>query len=170
MPRPTESIPNRKYPAIEYVRARFPPVTPESERFELLGFRVTYLHSSDGFALLQWDAPPRASGIPIHYHDATEEGFYVLAGQIGLLIDQDELVRDAGGYTVVQPGQHHTFWNPTDEEASYLTPIVPGGFAEYLRELAAGLERTSSDEDETSLRKRLGEKYDVTVVGPPPYR
>jgi hypothetical protein len=70
----------------------------------------------------------------------------------------------------VQPGQHHTFWNPTDEAASYLTPIVPGGFAEYLRELAAGLERTSSDEDETSLRKRLGEKYDVTVVGPPPYR
>ena len=145
-------------------------VTAKPERFELLGFQVTYLHSSHGFALLQWDAPARAAGIPIHYHDGTEEGFYVLRGQIALLVGQDEVVRDAGTYTIVQPGQRHTFWNPTDEGASYLTPVVPGGFAEYLRELARGLERNPSDEEAASLRERLGKKYDVTVVGPPPHR
>ena len=42
-------------------------------------------------------------------------------------------------------GQRHTFWNPTDEPAACLTPIAPAGFEEYLRELALGLERATSE-------------------------
>jgi oxalate decarboxylase/phosphoglucose isomerase-like protein (cupin superfamily) len=116
--------------------------------------------------LLEWHAPPGGGAPPIHFHDHTEEGFYVLRGQIALLIDDEELVRGVGSYTHVRPGQRHTFWNPGVEPAAYLTLISPSGFEIYLRELARGLEQVRSEEEAAALRKRLGDGYDVTVVGP----
>ena len=139
------------------------------ERIDFLGFEVTYLHAEgDGVAMLEWSAPRGAGGIPIHVHEHTDEGFYVLRGRLGLWIDGEELVRDAGSYTVVRPGPRHSFCNPSDEPAAYLTPIAPAGFADYLRELAAGLARTRSEEGAAALRARLAARNDITVVGPPP--
>ena len=131
---------------------------------------MTYLHSKPNgpLSLLEWHAPPGAGGIPIHVHERTEEGFYVLRGRIALWVDEDELVHGPGSYTVVRPGQPHSFWNPGDEPAAYLTPITPGGFEDYLRELAIGLQRARSEDEAAALRERLGERHDITVVGPPP--
>jgi mannose-6-phosphate isomerase-like protein (cupin superfamily) len=145
-------------------------VASGSERIKLLGFEVTYLHSEPGgrVSLLEWHAGPRAGGIPVHLHERTEEAFYVLWGQIALWLEGEEVVRDAGSYTVVAPGQRHTFWNPTDEPAAYLTPLAPAGFEEYLRELALGLERATSEEEAAALRGRLADRHDITVVAPPP--
>jgi hypothetical protein len=52
-------------------------VGSEPERIELLGFQVIFLHSEpdSGAALLEWEAPPNAGGIPVHVHDETDEGF-----------------------------------------------------------------------------------------------
>ena len=141
----------------------------EPERFDFLGFRVSCLHTDRNSAcsVLEWHAPPDGGGPPVHVHDHTEEGFYVLRGQIALLIDDEELVRGPGSYTLVRPGERHTFWNPGDESADYLTLISPPGFEEYLRPLADGLEDVRSAEEAAELRKRLGGSYDVTVLGPP---
>lgn len=141
------------------------------ERIQFLGFGLTYLQSqpTSSVSLLHWEAPPRAGGIPIHFHEHTEEGFYVLQGQLGLWLDGQEIVRQAGSYTVVSPGQRHSFWNPSDEPAEYLTPIAPPGFEDYLRELALGLQHAKSTDESAALRQRLSERYDITVVGPPPH-
>jgi mannose-6-phosphate isomerase-like protein (cupin superfamily) len=101
---------------------------------------LSALRAGGRVSLLEWHAGPRAGGIPVHLHERTEEAFYVLRGQIALWLEGEEVVRDAGSYTVVAPGQRHTFWNPTDEPAAYLTPLAPAGFEEYLRELALGLD------------------------------
>jgi mannose-6-phosphate isomerase-like protein (cupin superfamily) len=143
---------------------------PARDRIEFLGFGVTYLHSEPGcpVALLHWDAPPGAGGIPVHVHERTEEGFYVLRGRLALWVDGEESVHAVGSYTVVRPGQPHSFWNPADEPAAYLTPIAPGGFEDYLRELAAGLRRARSADEAAALRARLAARHDIVVVGPPP--
>jgi hypothetical protein len=70
----------------------------------------------------------------------------------------------------VPQGRRHTFRNPTDRPATYLTVISPSGFERYLVELATGLRRVTTDEEAADLRRRLGEQYDITVVGPPPPR
>jgi mannose-6-phosphate isomerase-like protein (cupin superfamily) len=141
----------------------------EPERFDFLGFRVRYLHSDRASAcsLLEWHAPPGGGGPPVHVHDHTEEGFYVLRGQIALLVDDEELAGGPGSYTLVRPGQRDTFWNPGDQPADYLTLISPPGFEDYIRDLAHGLEQAQSEDEAAALRKRLGESYDVTVLGPP---
>ncbi len=65
------------------------------------------------------------------------------------------------------PGQRHTFWNPADEPAEYLTLISPPGFEQCLLQPALGLESVRSDEEAATLRARLGDSFDVTVLGPP---
>jgi hypothetical protein len=82
----------------------------------------------------------------------------------------EELVRGPGSHTVLRPGQPHTFWNPSDEPATYLTPIAPAGFEAYMRELASGLRDARSDEEAAALRERLSKRHDIEVVGPPPPR
>jgi mannose-6-phosphate isomerase-like protein (cupin superfamily) len=138
----------------------------EPESFDPLGFRVTCLHADlgSGLSLLRWDAPAGAGGIPMHLHAETEEGFYVLEGELGLSLDGLELVRGPGTYTAVPPGRPHSFWNPGTQPAVYLTPVVPAGFERYLRALADGL----ADPPSAALRRPLGEAYDIVVVGPPP--
>jgi mannose-6-phosphate isomerase-like protein (cupin superfamily) len=144
----------------------------EAERIELLGFEVIFLRSEPHapVSVLEWHAGPQAGGIPIHFHEHTEEAFYVLRGQLAIWLDGEQAIREAGSYTLVRPGHQHTFWNPADQPAAYLTPIAPGGFENYLRELARGLQLAASDEEAAALRKRLADSHDITVVGPPPPR
>lgn len=158
-------------PAAIDVRSSVDAVESTPESLELLGFRVTF-HSppNSRVALMEWEAPPGTGAIPVHLHERTEEGFYVLRGELALWVDDAVLARGAGSYTVIRPGQRHSFWNPGGRPAAYLTPISPGGVADYLRDLAVGLHSARSEADTVALRQRLAERYDVKVVGPPPQR
>jgi mannose-6-phosphate isomerase-like protein (cupin superfamily) len=145
-------------------------VTSHVEQFDLLGFGVTLLvgGADAAFSVQRWCAQAGAGGIPVHLHDRTEEGFYVVEGEIGLWLDDRALVKGAGSYVLVGAGRHHTFWNPADRPATYLTVMSPAGFERYLVELAYGLQRAVTDQEAAALRERLSEAYDITVVGPPP--
>jgi oxalate decarboxylase/phosphoglucose isomerase-like protein (cupin superfamily) len=116
----------------------------------------------------EWRAPPRAGGIPVHVHDRTEEAFYVVDGEIALWLEDRSVVHRRGAYVVVPPGCVHTFWNPSDQPATYLTVMSPRGFERYLAELASGLRHVATDEEAAAVRQRLSTAYDITVVGPPP--
>jgi len=144
-------------------------VTSDGERFNLLGFEVTLRNggADTAFSVQEWRASGGAGGIPIHFHERTEEAFYVLDGELSLWLDDRSATYQRGSYVVVPPGRLHTFWNPGDAHAAYLTVISPRGFERYFLELANGLRQAASDEEAVALRERLGKVYDITVVGPP---
>jgi mannose-6-phosphate isomerase-like protein (cupin superfamily) len=144
-------------------------VAVRADSFHLLGLEITPLiPRPQGLALVEMLAPPGPARIPLHLHEHTEEGFYVLRGRIAIMLDDEQLVRDEGSYTVITPGQRHSFWNPGIEPAVYLSPVSPPGVDEYLHELAVGLARAHSEEEVARLRDDLMQRYDVVVVGPPP--
>jgi quercetin dioxygenase-like cupin family protein len=147
-------------------------VANDGERFTLLGFDVTLLDGGPeaAFSVQEWRAPVGAGGIPIHFHARTHEAFYVLDGALALWLDDGPVTYHPGAYVVVPPGRSHTFWNPGDAPAAYLTVISPRGIERYLAELADGLRQVGSDEEAAALRARLGKAYDITFVGPPPPR
>jgi mannose-6-phosphate isomerase-like protein (cupin superfamily) len=142
------------------------------ETFELLGFDVTLLDggAEATFSAQEWHASAGAGGIPVHVHHRTEEAFYVVDGAVALWRDDRSIVHQQGSYIVVPPGQPHTFWNPAETPATYLTVISPKGFERYLVELASGLRDVAAEEDAAALRRRLGTQYDISIVGPPPDR
>jgi uncharacterized cupin superfamily protein len=109
----------------------------------------------------------RSAKSAAHLHHRTDEGFYVLEGRLCLVIDDKQTVYEPGAFVLVRRGQRHTFWNPGERAAVFLTLISPSGFEAYFAELAAGLARAGSSDETVALRNQLSTQYDVEVVGPP---
>jgi hypothetical protein len=68
---------------------------------------------------------------------------------------------------MVPMGHAHSFWNAGVRPAKCLLIISPPGLEQYFRELAAQLDDINSQEASIELRKKLSEKYDMEIVGPP---
>lgn len=137
----------------------------------LLGSEITVLHAEAGAAylLLRWRTPAGAPSPPLHLHRRTDEGFYVLQGALCLLIEDETRVHGPGEFALVRRGQRHSFWNPGEEAAVYLTFISPAGFEAYFAELSSGLARAASKAEVVALRDELSTRHDIEVGGPPPF-
>ena len=67
-------------------------------------------------------------GPPAHEHAEEDDAFYVLEGQLTLIVEDDELVADAGTFVLVPPGVRHTFANRSDTVARFVNVHAPAGF------------------------------------------
>lgn len=74
-------------------------------------------------------------GPPPHVHRRQVDSFYVLEGELELLLGDDKVRAPAGSVAVAPPNVVHTFWNPGPEPARYLNFHTPGAqFDAYLIE------------------------------------
>ena len=137
---------------------------------QLIGARVTIVPMGEGaaYSLTEWDLEPGAEGPPLHVHHKTDEGFYVMTGHVGFVLDGVTTYGKPGTHVMVPMGHAHSFWNAGPRPARCLLIISPPGLEEYFRELASELGGIKSQDDAIELRKRLSEKYDMEVVGPVP--
>jgi mannose-6-phosphate isomerase-like protein (cupin superfamily) len=131
--------------------------------------RIRYVHAvaASPYSLLEWTAPARTGSPPVHIHHRTDEGFYVMHGTYGFLMDNERIEAPAGSHVLVPKGHPHTFWNAGHESATCLIVLSPPGFEHYFRDLAQGLADAASDAATMELRRRLSMTYDIEVVGPP---
>jgi mannose-6-phosphate isomerase-like protein (cupin superfamily) len=86
---------------------------------------------------------PRRDGASPHVHRGHCDLFYVLAGELTLLVgpDREERVLPAGTLVLAPPLVVHGFRNGSDEELRYLNFHAPnGGFADYLRGVTPGFD------------------------------
>jgi quercetin dioxygenase-like cupin family protein len=100
--------------------------------------------------------------VPPHVHGAEDEISYVLEGQFGVRIGDEEAVAGPGTYIVKPRGIPHTFWNPGPEPARLIELIVPAGFERFFQELGELAARQPADFDER--RAQLGADYQLTFV------
>lgn len=77
---------------------------------------------------------PAGLGPPAHVHERQAEGFYLLAGELELVVgDDDEVVRAGAGSAVWVPkSTRHAFRVVSDEPARLLNFYAPGGFDDHL--------------------------------------
>jgi mannose-6-phosphate isomerase-like protein (cupin superfamily) len=128
---------------------------------------VRYVHVNASYALLEWSTPAGADSPPVHVHHSTDEGFQVLSGTFGFLLDEKTFEVSAGSHVFVGKGHPHTLWNAGHDAASCLVVLVPPGFAEYFSALADGLAANQAEDAAMEVRKQLSAGYDIEVVGPP---
>jgi mannose-6-phosphate isomerase-like protein (cupin superfamily) len=101
-------------------------------RFMIRGART------DGrFSLVEHPLAPRALGAPTHTHVNEDEYSYILDGQIGVLIGDEELIAGPGTLVFKPRAVPHAFWNAGDTPARLLEIISPGGFECYFEEASA---------------------------------
>jgi len=140
-----------------------------TDTVQLIGARVTFVSVGQGasYSLTEWDVEPGTPGPPIHIHHEHDEGFYVMSGHFGFVLDGVTTYGKPGAHVLVPKGHAHSFWNAGARPARLLHIVTPPGLDQYFRDLAAGLGDIKTQEGSIALRTKLGEKHDIEVVGPP---
>lgn len=141
-----------------------------ADTVEMIGAKVTFVPMDEGSAyeLSEWDLEPGAGGPPIHVHHHHDEGFYVMSGRFGFVLDGVTIFAKPGAHVLVPKGHSHSFWNAGSRPARCLLIVSPRGMEAYFRELAVALRGVTTQEGSLAARRRLEEKHDLEIVGPPP--
>jgi quercetin dioxygenase-like cupin family protein len=117
--------------------------------------------TASGYSLIEGIVP---AGIPspgAHVHSQHEEGFYVLSGEMTVLLGERTVRAVAGSFVLVPRGTPHTYGNPSASEARCLVIGSPGGM-EGLFEAFAKLAAASGDGRlDPKAVSELGLQYDT---------
>ena len=105
--------------------------------------------------------PGFAGPLP-HTHKELTDGFFVLDGQLDVRVGDDWMTAAPGDYAVVPPGNVHTFANKGDQPVRLLNIIAPGGFEQYLVDVAAEL--TPGSAPDPARMAEIAARYDFETV------
>jgi mannose-6-phosphate isomerase-like protein (cupin superfamily) len=109
---------------------------------------------------------------PLHTHERESEGFYVLEGEVRVVLGDRTLTVTAGSFAFVPPRVRHAF-RVISPQAKMLVIVAPAGlraFFEEMGEPATSPSLPPPQEGPPDLR-RLEERaaaYGITLLGPPP--
>ena len=104
-------------------------------------------------------------GPPQHIHKAEDEAFYVLEGEINVLLGERTIRATAGSFVLIPRGTVHTFSRVGQEPAKLLAIFSPPGVEQFFDE-AVDLDVTDT-EAYVAKANALAEKYNMEIVGPP---
>jgi quercetin dioxygenase-like cupin family protein len=91
----------------------------------------------DGFfSMSEATLEPGFPGPVPHRHHELVDAFYVLAGTLALRLGDEHVVAAPGDFALVPPETVHAFSNPAEESVRVLNVMAPGGFEQYLKDLA----------------------------------
>src|SRR5581483_754985 len=116
---------------------------------------------SDGdgtLSLVESTLEPGFPGPVLHRHERTVDSFYVLEGTLTVRLGDDEREAGPGSYAFVPPGVVHSFANRADEPVRMLNLMAPGGFEQYLKELAVAL--VPGEAPHPAVMARIASRYD----------
>jgi mannose-6-phosphate isomerase-like protein (cupin superfamily) len=91
-------------------------------------FKADEAETQERYSISEWWLKPNTDGPGAHLHEANDEVFYVLLGRPEILVGEEWLPLEAGGFVLIPRGTMHDFRNPTSEEAGLLNFFMPGGF------------------------------------------
>ena len=125
-------------------------------------FKATREATAGFFSLAETTIQPGTSGPPPHSHRELLDSFYVLEGTLTVRVDDREVEASPGSYACVPPGIVHTFSNRNADPVRFLNLNTPGGWEDYIRDLAA-----STPADGPPDPRLMGEilaRYDLEIL------
>jgi mannose-6-phosphate isomerase-like protein (cupin superfamily) len=107
--------------------------------FQLGGIAARVLVSAGdtqgAFAIVEAPIAPRALAGPLHTHHNEDALWYVIEGEFGAQVGDQEVHEGPGALIFAPRGIPHTYWNPATTPARYLEMAWPAGLERYLEEL-----------------------------------
>ena len=100
-------------------------------------FKATREATAGSFSLAEVTIQPGTAGPPPHFHREMLDSFFVLEGTLSVRLGDDELEAPPGTYACAPPGTVHTFANRSDGPVRFLNLNTPGGWEDFIRDLAA---------------------------------
>jgi mannose-6-phosphate isomerase-like protein (cupin superfamily) len=119
-------------------------------------------HGQGALTVLELTVAGGFAGPLPHRHKDLIDGFFVLDGRLDVRVGDDWTTADPGDYVVVPPGNVHTFANKGEAPVRVLNILAPGGFEQYLVEVAAEL--TPGSAPDPARMAEIAARYDFDVV------
>jgi quercetin dioxygenase-like cupin family protein len=88
---------------------------------------------------------PLGSGPPRHIHDAEDEIFVVLTGEVEFWLEGEKFRRGPGQTAFIPRGKNHTFQVVGTGPSRHLVILTPGGFEGFFVDMARGQFRIPKD-------------------------
>jgi mannose-6-phosphate isomerase-like protein (cupin superfamily) len=138
----------------------------EGESMTVFGNELTIKAGAEetggAFCLVDYRAGPAFPGPPPHIHRETVDSFYVLEGELTVRLGDETLTLGPDSFVLVPPGTAHTFSNPGDAPARFLSLMSPGGFEQYFRDLRDAFGDRPPDFKQIV---KIASRYDVESAG-----
>ncbi len=128
-----------------------------SARGSVMMFKALAELDDGDLSLMERTLPPGGRRPPQHRHTNCSEAYFVLDGQVSVVIDDDEHVLGPEGFMLVPRGSAHTFGNAGKDRARLLVIHAPAMDAYFavLHELW-NRESPPSEDEERALMARFG--------------
>ena len=114
---------------------------------------------------------PRGSGPPLHVHHSEDETFYVLEGQVTMVVGDERIELETGDYCFGARGVPHAYL-VRSERARMLVTISPSGSEQLFVSLGVAVTGTEPPTDVVMPpmpeMARLFARYGAEILGPPP--
>ncbi|RZL10180.1 MAG: cupin domain-containing protein, partial [Pedobacter sp.] len=124
---------------------------------------ITFKFSKDqtggNFGALEMTIPPGILGAPPHLHKGLDEVCRVLEGTIHIMVGEDVVAVEAGGWHLRPKGVVHTFWNSGSTPAKIIELCLPGGHEAYMNELSDLF--INNARPQPGALNELAKKYDI---------
>jgi quercetin dioxygenase-like cupin family protein len=130
-------------------------------------FGARLLIEAGGFSLVEHPIAPRTLAGPSHVHQHEDEYSYVLEGEVGFEVGEEEFTASAGELVAKPRGIWHAFWNAGAAPARVLEVISPAGFERYFGELAQLIPPARPERDLAGLAElqaRYGLEMDFASI------
>jgi mannose-6-phosphate isomerase-like protein (cupin superfamily) len=102
-------------------------------------FRLTAEHTEGRFAFEEFTLPPGVLGARPHIHDAHDEYFYVLQGELTVHDGTTEANATAGDIVAALRGNPHGYRNAGTVPVRGLCLYTPAGYEDYFRQVHAAV-------------------------------
>jgi quercetin dioxygenase-like cupin family protein len=125
-----------------------------------------------GGSLAQFETnDPRGTATPLHVHHNEDETFYVLEGEVSLLVDGERIDLCAGDYAFAPRETTHAYI-VRSQRARMLTTLTPAGLEQVFVALGVPVTGANQPTEEVmpptdEVVRRFG-AYGCEIVGPPP--
>lgn len=119
--------------------------------------------TEDKVGVYQSVLEPQTMGAPMHVHRIIEEIFYVIEGELSIIIGTEHVIGRAGDVIFIPKGTHHGFSNKSKNPLKFMLIFSPALAREgYFEGMAEMLRRGESFDSEAFLR--LMKEYDQELV------
>ena len=125
--------------------------------------------TGNAFAQVETD-DPRGTATPLHVHRHEDESFYVVEGEITVLVGDERIDLAAGDYAFAPRGVAHAYI-VRSERARMLTTLSPSGLEELFVALGAPVgDGEPPEETMPPMDELIGlfAGYGCEILGPPP--
>jgi mannose-6-phosphate isomerase-like protein (cupin superfamily) len=143
-------------------------VAPEEGRSVSLGalgvvYKIAARDTGGSFSVVEHPMEPGTLGALPHTHANEDEYSFVLEGEVGVLIGEEEYEATPGTYILKPRGIVHTFWNPGPHPARILEIISPAGFEGYFDEMAEVISAAAGGAPDFEKMGGIAEKYGLRL-------